>query len=318
LATSCRAQLIDYQAKNNLIKHKSMKKTKSVIAKIAFILFVMSAIFSVGGGMSAPMQASNDGIARGNNSRLMHENMELRKGFEELQKKVDEMEAYAVEINEYNNVLYAQVLGVDYDTTDFHKYKNDSADFAIMHHDSIFELVDDKALHASEMLALELERLQATSHRFKDNKKAILYYPTISPIKTKDFIYVSSPYGMREHPTEKQLLFHEGIDISANVGSKVYSTAQGRIVKIMYSKYGYGNRIVIKHAYGFETLYAHLHVINVKKGQWVGKNQLIGSVGNTGRSTGPHLHYEIHKNGEPRDPLGYFYTHITDELLAMN
>ena len=129
---------------------------------------------------------------------------------------------------------------------------------------------------------------------------------------------MSSPYGWREHPTEKQVLFHEGIDISANVGSQVFSTAQGRVVKIMYSKYGYGNRILIKHAYGFETLYAHLGVIHVKKGQWVNKNQLIGSVGNTGRSTGPHLHYEIHKNGEPRDPLGYFYTHITDELLAMN
>ena len=164
----------------------------------------------------------------------------------------------------------------------------------------------------------ELNKLQETSHLFKDNKNAILYYPTIAPVKTQDFIYVSSPYGMREHPTLKKELFHEGIDISAYVGSKVYSTAQGRVVKIMYSKYGYGNRILIKHAYGFETLYAHLGQIKVKKGQWVRKNQLIGTVGNTGRSTGSHLHYEIRKNGEPRDPLGYFYTHITDELLAMN
>jgi murein DD-endopeptidase MepM/ murein hydrolase activator NlpD len=85
----------------------------------------------------------------------------------------------------------------------------------------------------------------------------------------------------------------------------------------MYSKYGYGNRVVIKHAYGFETLYAHLDVINVKRGQWVRKNQLIGTVGNTGKSTGAHLHYEIHKNGETRDPLGYFYTSIAEEYLAM-
>jgi len=294
-----------------------MKKTKSVIAKVAFILVVMSAIFSVGGGMSSPMHASNDGIARGNNARLEHENMELRKGFEKLQEKVKEMEAYAEQIQEYDMVLYSQVLGVDYDTTGFYLYKNDSIDFVMGNHDEIFTEVNDRAFYAAEMLATQLIKLQETSVRFKDNKNAILYYPTISPVKTKDFIYVSSPYGWRDHPTEKQVLFHEGIDISANVGSEVFSTAQGRVVKIMYSKYGYGNRVVIKHAYGFETLYAHLDVIGVTKGQWVNKNQLIGTVGNTGRSTGSHLHYEIHKNGEPRDPLGYFYTHITDELLAM-
>jgi len=295
-----------------------MKKTKTVIAKIAFIILVMSAVFNVGGGMSIPMQAGNDGIARGNNSRLLHENMELRKGLEELQEKIEEIEVYAEQIKEYDMVLYSQVLGVDYDTTDFYKYKNDSIDFIIENCDSIFSEVNDRAFYAAEMLATQLIKLQETSQLFKNNKNAILYYPTIAPVKTKDFIYVSSPYGWRDHPTEKQVLFHEGIDISANVGSEVFSTAQGRVVKVMYSKYGYGNRIVIKHAYGFETLYAHLGVINVKTGQWVRKNQLIGSVGNTGRSTGPHLHYEIHKNGEPRDPLGYFYTHITDELLAMN
>jgi len=295
-----------------------MKKTKSVIAKIAVVILIMAAILTVIGGFSAPMQASNDGVARMSNSRLQSENMELKKGLEELEKKVEEMEAYAEQINEYDMVLYSQVLGVDYDTTDFYKYKNDSTQFAIENHDSIFTEVNERAFYAAEMLATQLIKLQETSHLFKDNKNAILHYPTIAPVKTKDFIYVSSPYGWRDHPTEKQVLFHEGIDISANVGSEVFSTAQGRVVKIMYSKYGYGNRIVIQHGYGFETLYAHLGTITVKKGQWVRKNQIIGTVGNTGRSTGPHLHYEIHKNGEPRDPLGYFYTHITDELLAMN
>jgi len=293
-----------------------MKRTKSVIAKVAFIILLMCAIFGVIGGMSAPMNASSNGI--GINSRLQTENMELKSEMEKMEKKIIEMEAMAMEIRDYNNILYSQMLGVDYDTTDFYRYRNDSAEHVFECYDSMFIEIDDRALYASEMLALELERLQETSPRFKDNKKAILYYPTLSPVKTKDFIYVSSPYGWRQHPIEKKMLFHEGIDISANIGSEVYATAQGRVVAIMYSKYGYGNRVVIKHAYGFETLYAHLGGdIKVKKGQWVNKNQLIATVGNTGRSTGPHLHYEIHKNGEPRDPLGYFYTDITDELLAM-
>jgi len=97
------------------------------------------------------------------------------------------------------------------------------------------------------------------------------------------------------------------VDIAAKKGSPVYATAQGRVSEISYSKYGYGNKIVIRHEYGFETLYAHLSVINVRKGQWIKKNQFIGRVGNTGTSTGNHLHYEIKKYNEPRDPLGYFY-----------
>ena len=291
-----------------------MKKTKSVIVKVAIIILVISAIFSVIGGMSSPMNASTNSVTR--NARLQTENMELKSEMEKMEKKIIEMETMATEIKDYNNAFYSQVLGVDYDTLGFHEYRNDSA--AMVFEDNMFIEINDRALYASEMLALELQRLQETSPLFKNNKKAILYYPTISPVKTKDFIYVSSPYGYREHPTLDKVLFHEGIDISANVGSEVFSTAQGRIVKIMYSKYGYGNRVVIQHGYGFETLYAHLGTIKVKKGQWVRKNQLIATVGNTGRSTGPHLHYEIHKNGEPRDPLGYFYTHVTDELLAMN
>ena len=228
---------------------------------------------------------------------MLNENIELMNEYSKLLKKLEQIEITTKKIYNQNNILYSQILGVDFDTIEFDNYRNDNIDIIFGIHDTIFEKVNDRALYASEMLALELERLQATSHRFKNNKNAILYYPTITPIKTSEFIRVSSPYGWRNHPIEKKVLFHDGIDISANIGSKVFSTAQGRIVKIIYSKYGYGNKILIKHAYGFETLYAHLGVINVKKNQWVRKNQLIGTVGDTGRSTGPHLHCEIHKNG---------------------
>ena len=113
------------------------------------------------------------------------------------------------------------------------------------------------------------------------------------------------------------MLFHEGIDISAKLGTAIYSTAQGRVIDVTYSPFGYGNKIILEHAYGFETLYAHLNTIKVREGQLIKKNQFIGTVGSTGLSTGPHLHYEIRSYGETRDPLGYFYMNITDELLVM-
>lgn len=294
-----------------------MKKSKNVIGKTLLIILVMTTVSLFIGGTPPLINASNEGVVRNSMTHVMNENIELKREYSELMKKLEKMEETTQEIYEYDNMLYAQVLGVDFDTTDFSKYRNDSAAIIFNLHDSIFKSVDNRAFYASEMLALQLVKLQATSHRFKNNKNAILYYPTISPIKTTEFIELSSPYGWRMHPIDKKMLYHEGVDIAANVGSPIHSTAQGRVIKILYSKYGYGNRVLIQHAYGFETLYAHMGVINVKKGQWVNKNQIIGTVGNTGKSTGPHLHYEIHKNGEPRDPLGYFYTNITDEYLAM-
>lgn len=295
-----------------------MRKIKTFIGRLLITSIMLMALVGLGSLSTSQTNASNNGLIQSRNSRLTHENMELKQQYEELAQKLAEMENLATQIQEFDNAIYAQMLGVDYDTTGYHEFYNDTISFELRSSDSIFSMVDDRAFHAAEMLATQLTKLQETSHLFQNNKNAINYYPTISPIKARDFIDISSPYGYREHPIKKEVLFHEGIDISAYPGTPVYSTAQGRVEKVLYSKYGYGNRIVIKHAYGFETLYAHLGVINVKKGQWVNKNQLIGTVGNTGLSTGPHLHYEIHKHKNPRDPLGYFYVSIGEEFLAMN
>jgi murein DD-endopeptidase MepM/ murein hydrolase activator NlpD len=294
-----------------------MRKSKTIIGKIISIILAIIIAAAFIRSTPSSINANSDGALRSKYSQVIIENLELKRKYSKLEKELREIEDLNKKINRENNSLYAQILGVDFDTTDFHKYRNDSVTTIFNYNDTVFNSIDERAFYAAEMLALQLEKLQATSHRFKNNKNAILYYPTISPIRTNDFIEISSPYGWRVHPIDNINRFHDGIDISARVGTNVYSSAQGTVIKIMYSKYGYGNRVVIKHAYGFETLYAHLDVINVKRGQWVRKNQLIGTVGNTGKSTGAHLHYEIHKNGETRDPLGYFYTSIAEEYLAM-
>ena len=93
----------------------------------------------------------------------------------------------------------------------------------------------------------------------------------------------------------------------------------GKVDNVLYSRIGYGNRIVIKNSHGYEILYAHLsESIYVKVGQKVKKGQLIATTGNTGLSTGPHLHYEIHKNDELKDPLSYFYVYLNDNLISEN
>ncbi|MFW6219415.1 MAG: M23 family metallopeptidase [bacterium] len=250
------------------------------------------------------------------NMMLTIENNILKNDYEKLKIKLEEMEYYIEKIDDYDYKIYSDIIGGNFDTTKLGNFRNDSIGVIFEFNDSIFMNVEDRSLYAAELLALRLKQLEETSSFFKENKNAINYYPNISPIRTEDFIMVTSPYGWRKHPIKNRMLFHDGIDISANIGTPVYASAQGTVQKVLYSRYGYGNRVIIRHAYGFETLYAHLGKITVKKGQWVDKNQKIGTVGNTGTSTGPHLHYEIKKRNETRDPLGYFYTYLTNNLLA--
>lgn len=289
-----------------------MEKKKSILRNIlSFLGFIL--LYLIIGGSS-----DNSIVTQELNTHLMRENEKLRNNITLLTTKLEEIEDQITTIGEYDRELYSELLGSNYDTTNFNHFRNRKAREVINQHDSIFNSLDERSIYVAEKLAVQLVKLEKTSKWFQDNKYAMYYYPTISPIKTKDFIMVTSPYGFRKDPFTKKETFHEGIDISANVGSDVYATASGTVDKILYSKYGYGNRIVIKHKYGFETLYAHMGLIKVKRGQHVRKNQLIGTVGNTGKSTGPHLHYEVMKNNEPRDPMGYFYTYLTTELLSKN
>lgn len=143
---------------------------------------------------------------------------------------------------------------------------------------------------------------------------SIYKIPSGLPITSVDFKNLSDKYGYRKHPIFKRWIFHEGVDISAKKGTKIYSTADGIVEKVIISGRGYGNRIVIDHGNGYKTLYAHLKGFTVKKGQVIKRNDVIGFVGNTGLSTGPHLHYEVLLNNRPVDPSHYFY--LGDEMLA--
>lgn len=244
----------------------------------------------------------------------MNENSLLKLKYQELVIKLDGMEVTVNEIKKYDNILYGQLLGIDFNTPNYNE------DLTIPNIDTniIFSLIDDRMMNASLLFAIQLDNLQKSFKLFKNNNDKTYNFPAISPIKPQDFINISSPFGYRTHPIKNTILFHNGIDIKAPLNSPVYSTAQGYVISITYSDQGYGNKIVIEHEYGFETLYAHLNTINVKNGQIVTKNQLIGTVGISGLATGSHLHYEIRKNGESCDPLGYFYMDISRELFAIN
>ncbi|MGB1018969.1 MAG: M23 family metallopeptidase [Chitinophagales bacterium] len=137
--------------------------------------------------------------------------------------------------------------------------------------------------------------------------------PAIQPVANKDLKRMASGFGYRIHPVYKVRKMHQGMDFTAATGTEIYATGNGVVEDANYSNGGYGNRVKINHGYGYKTLYAHMSAIAVKPGEEVIRGQVIGYVGNTGTSVGPHLHYEVIKNGEKINPSYFYFQDLNDE-----
>ena len=143
------------------------------------------------------------------------------------------------------------------------------------------------------------DHLQANQKIFIPNLLPSGFAP---PMRIK--LVLTSDYGYRQHPVLKRRMFHYGLDFRARKGTRVYASKSGTIIRSGWRS-SYGNYVLIKHVGGFETLYGHLYIIRVRNKQYVKKGQIIALSGNTGRSTGPHLHFEIRKNGKNVNPIHY-------------
>lgn len=156
-----------------------------------------------------------------------------------------------------------------------------------------------------------------------ENKAEMLpAIPGIQPIENADLTLIASGYGYRIHPIYKINKMHTGIDFSAPVGTPVYATGDGVVESVVRSGRGFGNRITIEHGFGYKSFYACMDELNVRNGQQVKRGEVIGTVGDTGLSVAPHLHYEVHLNGEPVNPINYFFLEISpreyDRLITIS
>ncbi|MEJ2595673.1 MAG: peptidoglycan DD-metalloendopeptidase family protein [bacterium] len=146
-----------------------------------------------------------------------------------------------------------------------------------------------------------------------EKEKMLASIPAIQPVRNLDLKRLSSFYGYRPDPIYKVQKFHRGVDFSAPQGTPIYAPGEGKVVKVRRSRKGYGNQIEIDHGYGYITFYAHIKDFKVKKGEVVKRGQLIATIGNTGKSTAPHLHYEVRKDGRAVNPIYYFFNDLTPE-----
>ena len=150
----------------------------------------------------------------------------------------------------------------------------------------------------------------------QDSTNLLRSIPALLPIARSSSIRVAAPFATCIHPFYKVLKMHSGVDFAASIGTPVRATADGVVKSIVSSKRGHGNTVILEHGNGYETVYAHLDEMRVRTGQKVSSGAIIGTVGNTGMSVAPHLHYEVHLRGTAVDPLHYFFLDLTPLTLA--
>ncbi|HWB27025.1 MAG TPA: M23 family metallopeptidase [Chitinophagaceae bacterium] len=257
---------------------------------------------------------------------LAQQNDELQENYALLQQQVQQLQQKMGDLEKRDNDVYRSI----FESSPI----PDSARMAEMARNKEIKLVQNmsqQALVSSITQQLNELTLRAAYQQksyddinvmIKNKQKLIEAIPSIQPVSNKDLNRIASGFGYRIDPIYKNTHFHAGLDFTAPTGTPIYATADGVVKEAGFSTGGYGNHVVINHGYGYETVYGHMYKVKAKAGQRVKRGEVIGYVGSTGKSTGPHCHYEVHKNGVPVDPVYYFYNDLSaeqyDRVLKMS
>jgi len=169
-----------------------------------------------------------------------------------------------------------------------------------------------------KQLFIQSKSFDEVIHLAKNKAKMLASIPAIQPISNEELTRMASGFGRRIDPIYKTKKFHYGMDFAAPIGTPVYATGDGVIKKIKKSrsKKDYGNYILIDHGYEYESFYAHLDKVLVSKGKKIQRGDLIGHVGNTGKSTAPHLHYEVRYKKQKINPINFYHSDLNPEEYA--
>ncbi len=231
---------------------------------------------------------------------------------DEMNKNLDEVEAVLLSMQDRDDNIYRAIFNAEPIASSIRSagYGGSNRYDRLKGYDNS-EIVIETSQRLDQImksLVVQSESYDEIVKLAKNKEKLLSHVPAIQPVSNKGLKRIASGFGWRTHPIYKIRKFHWGLDFTANTGTPVYAAGAGKIVKVKKSNanYGYGNQVVIDHGFGYETLYAHLSKIEVKKGDVVKRGDVIGLVGNTGGSTAPHLHYEVHLNGKKVNPKHYF------------
>ena len=245
--------------------------------------------------------------------KMRRENVQAKEDLQNLKEKYEQMEKVLKDIEKRDENIYKAILESDPNET-----KNDSTSETA---EMLRMLEGKRPTEIAEYLEKEIDKvlnvLSNDEEKYKnfakvlDTKaKMLVHIPSIQPVKNDDLEIMIYGYGKRIDPFYKTPKDHNGMDYSVPEGTRVFATANGT-VSFVGRKRGKGNVVIINHGYGFETLYAHLDQILVSRGKKVERGDYIGTSGITGKAMAPHLHYEVHLNSKPLNPVNFYFADLS-------
>jgi len=303
---------VKYYYDSENLAYRKIKTKKSTKFGYAALFLLSSGLF----GVLAFIVLLNTPFFETPKDRLLTreiENYKLRYAI--LNKKMDEIDEVLANIEDRDNNLYRV-----YFNTSAIPDEQRKAGFGGINRYKELEGYDNSELVIntskrvdviSKELVIQSKSLDEIFKLAKEKNNLLAAIPAIQPVRNENLKQMASGFGYRSDPFTKVRKFHEGMDFSAKIGTPIFATGDGVVARADNGVSGYGNHIVINHGFGYETLYGHLSKYNCRPGQHVKRGDIIGYVGSTGRSEGPHLHYEVHKGGEVVNPLNFYYGNIS-------
>jgi murein DD-endopeptidase MepM/ murein hydrolase activator NlpD len=236
---------------------------------------------------------------------------EMEDRYRLMQDQLRHMDEQLAQLEERDNTIYRSIFEASPlpDSIRIGKQEktNETRDYT--YHDTN-ELIAELGLQTATLqhrIELQQRSYDTLQSMVKNKEKMLASIPAIQPISNKNLEHIASGFGYRIDPIYKTPKMHTGLDFAASIGTPIYATADGVVSSSSYDMGGYGNNVVVNHGYGYETLYGHMIHILARVGEIVKRGQVLGYVGSTGKSTGPHLHYEVIRNGKKIDPVHYFF-----------
>lgn len=248
--------------------------------------------------------------------QLLREKTSLESQLEVLNNQVDQMQVVMTDLQQRDDNLYRVLFGAEPIPLSVRQGAQRKIDYyeqlAQMTNSELAADLSLKVDLLEKEIYVQAKSYDEVAQMAKEQEIRMENIPAIQPVMNKDLKRVASGYGMRIDPVYHVRKFHQGMDFTAPTGTEVFATGNAK-VEFAGWKQGYGNTVILDHGYGYKTLYAHLYKILVRKGQKVRRSDIIALVGNTGKSTGPHLHYEVRLNNKPVDPRNYYFYDLSPE-----
>jgi len=290
---------------------KPIKPSKAKLFRNIAAFLIVTAFFGIISGFVFSKKVNSP-----EENSMAAELEEMKIQYELLNKKLKQSQEVLGQIEDRDNNIYRSYFELEPISEDVRKAEfggvNRYAKFSDWKYADIVSEVSKNIDVLNKQLVIQSKSLDEIVISAKEKDKMLSHLPAIQPIANKDMTRLASGFGMRMHPILKIGKMHAGTDFAAHTGTPIYATGDGK-VKLAGRSGGYGNVVIINHGYGYETLYGHMSKTKAKTGQNVKRGDIIGYVGSTGLSTGPHLHYEIHKDGKPIDPISYFYQDVSPD-----